>query len=61
MPKLRLEEWGSSCSIELILSRVPNGDKGHGNKACDSLEVISEAVEVIYAFWVDAEPSEVGY
>lgn len=56
MPKIRLEEWGSTCSIYLVFSRVSIRDK---SKACDSLEVISEAIEVIYAFWVDAEPSEV--
>ena len=57
MPKIRLDEGGSPMSsIYLVFSRTSIINK---NKACDSLEVISEAIEVIYAFWVNAEPSEV--
>jgi hypothetical protein len=56
MPKIRLDEGGSStCSVYLVFTRTSTNK----NKACDSLEVISEAIEVIYAFWVNAEPSEV--
>ena len=55
MPKIRLDEGGSTCYVYLVFTRTSTNK----NKACDSLEVISEAIEVIYAFWVNAEPSEV--
>ncbi|GAX80174.1 hypothetical protein CEUSTIGMA_g7612.t1 [Chlamydomonas eustigma] len=54
IPKIRGEEGGTARSLDLtFVSKIP------GNEHCEKLEVISEAVEIIYAFAVDAEPSEV--
>ena len=65
IPKLRTEEWGAACSIDLAFSvstktsdsRTKTGSANR--RLCQGIEVITEAIEVIYAFAVDAEPSEV--
>ncbi len=54
MPKMRSQQGpGSSCSLDLSFTRTSK------TRSCDGLELIGEAIEVIYAFTVDAEPSEV--
>jgi hypothetical protein len=54
MPNVGKETLGTSqLDVEFT------GNQKYRDRACQNLEVIAEAVEVIYAFAVDLEPAEV--
>lgn len=52
-------EGSSGVTIAFTFNRTLNSTE-EGSKACERIEVVSEAIEVVYAFASESEPSKVG-